>query len=225
MNNPMNRWWIRPLLLHSIRSSVRRDLAGVWVYGPVPTGGAILAPNHQSWWDGYLLKEVAAGRGQPCHVLMTREQLARFPFLRLVGAADASELRPLARAARGGAWVVVFPEGEISPQGQVNEVQPGAAWLARQAGVPVIPVAVRVVMRGAQWPEAFVRFGLPCPPPDLKTTLNALLAGLDADLRSTQPDFPPAGYLRWVTGRASLHDEVSLPSRLLIRLGGFKKES
>ena len=64
MNNPRNRWWIRPLLLHSIRSSVRRDLAGVWVYGPVPTGGAILAPNHQSWWDGYLLKEVAAGRGQ-----------------------------------------------------------------------------------------------------------------------------------------------------------------
>lgn len=220
----MNHWWMKPLLMHSIRSSVRRELAGVWVYGPLPAGGAVLAPNHHSWWDGYLLKDIAAGCGQPFHVLMTREQLARFPFLQLVGAADASNLRPLVRAAREGAWVVLFPEGEINPQGQVQTVQPGAAWLARQAGVPVVPVAVRVVMRGSQRPEAFVRFGLPCPARELATELNALVSALDADLQSTHPDHPPAGYLRWVRGQASLHDHVSLPSRLLIKLGGFKRQ-
>ena len=214
-----------PLLRHSLRSSVRRELAGVWLRGPLPAGGAILAPNHHSWWDGYLLVEVAAGVRHPYRVLMTGRQLGRFPFLRLIGAADEHDLRALVRAARGGAWVVVFPEGEISPQGQVKRVQPGAAWLARQAGVPLVPVAVRVVMRGAQWPEAFVRFGPPCAAAELPAALNAVLSALDADLQDTPPDLPPAGYLRWVRGQASLSDQVSLPSRMLVKLGGFGGES
>ena len=217
----LTHWWIRPLLRRSIRASVRRELAGVWVRGPLPRGGAVLAPNHHSWWDGYLLGELAASVGQPCRFLMTGRQLARFPFLRLVGAAAPAEVRGLVRSARAGAWVVIFPEGEIRPQGRLGAVHPGAAWAARQAGVPLIPVAVRVLMRGAQWPEAFVRFGVPCPPADLPGALDKLLAALDADLSAAHPDHPPAGYLSWVRGRASVHDRVDLPSRALSWLGGF----
>lgn len=220
----MNHWWIRPMLRHSIRSSVRRELAGVWLRGPLPSGGAVLAPNHHSWWDAYLLGEIAASLGQQCRFLMSGQQLARFPFLRLVGAADRAELRSLVRSAKRGAWVIVFPEGEIRPQGQVKEIQAGAAWMAGQAGVPLIPVGVRVIMRGSQWPEAFVRFGEPCGAGELEHQLNMVLQALDADLQAAHPDHSPAGYLRWVQGKASLHDEVDFPSRLLIRLGGFGKD-
>lgn len=210
------------LLRRSIRSSLRRGLAGVWVRGEAPTGGAVLAPNHHSWWDAYLLGGLADGLGQDCRFLMSERQLARFPFLHAVGAADKRELRALLRAARSGAWVVVFPEGAIRPAGRVGAVQPGAGWLARQAGAALVPVGLRVVMRGGQWPEAFVRFGAACGAADLQGQLNAVLAALDADLLAADPDQPPAGYLRWMRGRASLSDEVGLASRLLTRLGGFR---
>ena len=221
----MIRPLVAPLLRRSIRSSLRRDLAGVWLRGPLPVGGAVLAPNHHSWWDAYLLGEVAASLGQDCRFLMTQRQLSRFPFLREVGAVDERSLRILVRAARGGAWVVVFPEGAIRPAGELRGVQAGAAWLAQRAGVPLVPVALRVLMRGSQWPEAFVRFGATCPADTLAERLNTLLAALDQDLRDTDPDLAPDGYLRWVQGRASRHERVDLASRLLIRLGGFEEQS
>lgn len=220
----VNHPWIIPLLRHSIRSSLRRELAGVWVRGEFPTGGAVLAPNHHSWWDGYLLAELAWALRQPCQILMTARQLSRFPFLQLVGARYPKHLRPVVRAAQAGAWVVIFPEGEIRPQGRVGHLHAGAAWAARQSGTALYPVAVRVAMRGSQQPEAFVRFGAACPPEALETALNDVLAALDADLAASDPDFPPAGYLRLVQGRGSRHDKVGLPSRMLARLAGMRSE-
>lgn len=219
----MIRPWVAPLLRSSIRGSLRRDLAGVWLRGPVPVGGAVLAPNHHSWWDAYLLGEVAASLGQECRFLMTERQLSRFPFLKEVGALEARSLKTLVRSAQGGAWAVVFPEGAIQPAGEVRGLQAGAAWTAQQAGVPLIPVAVRVLMRGSQWPEAFVLFGDACPAGALAERLRALLHTLDQELSETDPDLPPAGYLRWVQGKASRHDQVDLASRLLIRLGGYAR--
>jgi 1-acyl-sn-glycerol-3-phosphate acyltransferase len=36
--------------------------------------------------------------------------------------------------------LLVYPEGGRSPAGTIREFQPGAAWIARRAGVPVVPV-------------------------------------------------------------------------------------
>lgn len=218
-----HRFWIAAMLRASIRRNVQRDLAGVWLKGQWPTGGAVLAPNHHSWWDGYVLAELAWAGGQDFKIMMTPRQLGRFPFLQLVGAVDTAALRPLVRSARAGAWVVIFPEGAIQSAGPIAEWHGGAGWLARAAGVPLIPVALRVVVRGAQWPEAFVRVGRPCAPAALAEHLEALRQELDNDLRQADPDFPPAGYLRAVQGRSSVHDRVSLPARLLTRLSGFKE--
>ena len=215
------RWdWAGELVRGSIRRSVRTDLAGVFVTGPLPAGGAVLAPNHQSWWDGYLLAELALQLGQGCRVMMTERQLARFPFLRRVGAIGTGEVRAAVRFARSGGWVVVFPEGALQPPGPPAALHPGAAWAARQAGVPLVPVGLRVLVRGAQKPEGFARFGPPTPPTELPDGLRRVVAGLDADLHAADPDFPPAGYLRWVRGAASVHDRPGLPARLLTRLTG-----
>ena len=217
----MNRQdWAGKLVRGSIRRSLRTDLAGVYVTGPLPLGGAVLAPNHQSWWDGYLLGELAWQLGHDCRVMMTGRQLARFPFLRRVGAIGTGEVRAGVRHAHQGGWVVLFPEGALQPPGPVGPLHPGAAWVARQADVSLIPVGLRVLVRGAQKPEAFVRFGLPVPPGDLPDALGRTVARLDADLHAADPDFPPAGYLRWVRGAASVHDRPPLPARWLTRLTG-----
>ncbi|WP_272976014.1 lysophospholipid acyltransferase family protein [Deinococcus geothermalis] len=210
---------VAALLRANIRRSLRTGLGGVWVYGSLPAGNAVLAPNHHSWWDGYVLGEVAATLGADFRVLMTARQLARFPFLRRVGALGIQELRPAVRAARRGAWVVVFPEGAIQPAGPLREVKPGAAWIARAAGVPLVPVALRVVLRGGQLPEAYLRCG-PAVTADLAAALARELTALDADLAGSDPEQPLAGYLRLVLGRASDHERLAWLSRALTRLTG-----
>ena len=44
---------------------------------------------------------------------------------------------------RSGWSMVIYPEGGRSPDGWGQEFRPGAAFLAKQAGVPVVPVLIR----------------------------------------------------------------------------------
>lgn len=189
-----------------ISRSVRTGLRGVWLRGPLPQSGAVLAPNHHGWWDGYVLREVALTFGAEFKVLMTGRQLSNFPFLRRVGALRTDELRAARRAVEAGAWLVVFPEGALQPPGPLGPLQPGAAWLARSAGVPLVPVALRVVLRGQQQPEAYLRFGQPVSGPQLAETLAAELSILDAELATCDPEEPLPGYLR-ISGRAGSQNE------------------
>ncbi|WP_221089307.1 lysophospholipid acyltransferase family protein [Deinococcus aquaedulcis] len=216
---PGHHPWATALLARSVQGSVRGNLGGVWVRGPVPTGGAVLAPNHHSWWDGYVLWAVAGWAGADFSVLMSPGQLARFPFLRRLGALRADEVRAGVRRARGG-WLVVFPEGALHPAGPLQAAAPGAGWTARQAGVPLVPVALRVTLRGAQWPEAYARFGQPVAAAELPAALQRELAALDHDLQTSDPERPLAGYLRAVPGRQSRSARLDLPSRLLTLITG-----
>ncbi len=218
----LNHWWITPLVRHSIRQNLRGSLAGVWLYGPLPRGAAVLAPNHASWWDGYLLAELGWACPHPFQIMMTDAELARFPFLRLIGARGQRETRSLRRGLRAGAWAVVFPAGEIRHPAALLPLQPGAAWLAGREGVPLIPVAVRVVLRGSQWPEAFLRLGEPCAPDKLGSALTAVLVQLERDLETVPTDQPPPGYLCLLRGRAGRHDRVDWPSRMLAWLAGMR---
>ncbi|MBZ9751836.1 lysophospholipid acyltransferase family protein [Deinococcus sp. HMF7604] len=206
--------WATALLSRSIQRSVRGGLAGVWVRGALPTGGVVLAPNHHSWWDGYVLREVAWWAGTPFSVLMTARQLGRFPFLRRVGALRADEVRTGVRRAQAG-WLAVFPEGALQPAGPLGTVAPGAAWIAQTAGVPLVPVALRVTLRGGQWPEAYLRFGPAVAGPALPRAIAHELAALDAELVSSDPEQPLAGYLRAVPGRLSRSDRVGWAAQLL----------
>jgi 1-acyl-sn-glycerol-3-phosphate acyltransferase len=57
----------------------------------------------------------------------------------------ASAIRSLGRAAekvRGGASVILFPEGTRSRDGRLGRFKRGAFHLALEAGVPVVPVAI-----------------------------------------------------------------------------------
>lgn len=212
------------ILRRSVGRSLRGSLASVSIAGQRPRSATVLAANHASWWDGYLLGALAGSVGRTSSTMMTSRQLARFPFLRLVGAVDTGGARELVRRARRGQWVVVFPEGRMRSGPGLGPLHPGAEWVARGAGVPLVPVALRVVVRGAPQPEALVRFGEPLtaphPPQRLEDALAALVTRLDADIAASDPEQPVPGYRVVLRGSAARRDDDGPAVRALARLTG-----
>jgi 1-acyl-sn-glycerol-3-phosphate acyltransferase len=203
-----------------VRRSVTTGLQGVWVRGNLPTGGAIIAPTHQSWWDGYVLYDLCAHLGQPYTVLMTARQLANFPFLRRLGAIPDTQPRPALRAAKAGAWVIVFAEGKLRPAGPLGPLLPGAGWLAEASGAPLVPLALRVIMRGQQQPEAYLRFGKSVKLKELAAAMTHELAVLDTELLTSDPEQPLAGYLRVSRPKGSQNQRLAGASTWLARISG-----
>lgn len=117
----------------------------------LPPGGAVLVSNHQSVVDIPLL--LSAFR-RPVKFLAKRE-LGEIPlFGRAMAAAgnlfvdrddprDAVHmLRDAGARVRGGALLVVFPEGTRSADGSIGEFKPGAFYLAQRSGAPVVPLYI-----------------------------------------------------------------------------------
>jgi 1-acyl-sn-glycerol-3-phosphate acyltransferase len=107
-----------------------------------------------------------------------------FPVVR--GTPDRAALRQVLDLIGQGHAVLVYPEGHRSPDGRLQRPHPGAGFLARMAGVPILPVALwgteRVLPLGAKWPRrapAHLHFGDAAPLPD-ESPQGARLTNQDA---------------------------------------------
>jgi len=145
--------------------------------GPaLPEGPAVIAANHYSHVDPVLVSLTAR---RPLRYLAVDELYGNSRFFdRLtlwMGAIPVSRTRAplgalkiaLAELAAGGT-VGLFPEGvRVWRWGEVDPKR-GAAWLARRAGVPLIPVALAgtdlVMGRGAGGISRSPVTGIRCPP-------------------------------------------------------------
>jgi len=128
-----------------------RPLAGIgWrVEGPIPTGPALLAAQHQSAFETLLWTVLL-----PDFAFVLKRELLRIPLfgpmLEVAGmiavdrAAGAAALRGLLRegtaAAEAGRQIVIFPQGTRTASGTVAALHPGIAALAQRTGLDVIPV-------------------------------------------------------------------------------------
>jgi 1-acyl-sn-glycerol-3-phosphate acyltransferase len=77
-------------------------------------------------------------------------------------------LRNSQKALEKGQNLLIFPEGSRSPDGWSREHRPGAAYLAKRCGVPVVPIYLdgtgSVLPKGRNWPRrarCAVVFGQP----------------------------------------------------------------
>ena len=66
-----------------------------------------------------------------------------FPIDRGNPRKTATSLRNVIEGVKGGKSLAVFPEGTRTPDGQLQEFQPGAFKIALRAGVPIVPVSIR----------------------------------------------------------------------------------
>jgi 1-acyl-sn-glycerol-3-phosphate acyltransferase len=114
-----------------------------------PTGPALLIANHQSFLDPPLLG-IAARR----HLTyLARETLFINPvfgwFIRSVGAVPIDQegfarqgLKTILEQLQKGKAVLVFPEGERTPHGQMQPLKPGIMLLIKRVQTAIIPVGI-----------------------------------------------------------------------------------
>ena len=207
LQNALERW-IALIIPVIIRCSLKTGLGGVYVRGNWEAfpRTAVIALNHHSWWDGYLLWLIRLKISRCVGGLMDPEQLARFRFFRRLGMIDARRVREVLKRLQEGQSMFIFPEGDLKQPGSVKHVFKGAAYLSSKAGVPLIPIACRVVLRGGECPEAFLNIGIPRDKErhsetDLISVLNLLLAEVDSAISSADPQVVPEGFSTWIRGR------------------------
>jgi 1-acyl-sn-glycerol-3-phosphate acyltransferase len=143
-------------------------------------GSVVLAPTHRSRWDGILIA-FAAGRlvtGRDMHFMVTQDEAEGLQgwILKRLGGFPINPKNPSVASLRYGIKVlqdhqmmVVFPEGNIFRNHEINPLKPGLIRLALQAesnqpglGIKVVPITLRYSHAIPRWGcEVMIRIGKP----------------------------------------------------------------
>jgi 1-acyl-sn-glycerol-3-phosphate acyltransferase len=145
-----------------------------------PDGGFVLAANHTSNFDPWPL-------GLPLYPdrylrFMAKSELYWWPLRHVLdgggafpvrrGERDQAAIETATRLVRDGHVVVMFPEGTRRKKGLVKKHQPrahtGAARIALEGGVPLVPAAIKGADRLARLGPLAVAYGPPIPLDDLR---------------------------------------------------------
>jgi 1-acyl-sn-glycerol-3-phosphate acyltransferase len=176
-------------------------------------GPAVLVANHVSFADWLIAASISP---RPVRFVMTHEY-ARLPLVRfLMRGAKVIEIAPqkidpelrqrafdrIARELADGELVFLFPEGQLTADGELQPFRRGIELIVERTPVPVIPMAViglwgsffsraggRALSRPFRrfWSRVTVRIGDPVPPEDV--TAHGL-AELVAELGGWDPPEP-----------------------------------
>ena len=147
-------------------------------------GGCVVVANHSSHADTAVLLAALPAGAQPVFAAAADYwfdvPVRRFVASSLIGILPVrrsgkdtyAQLLAAARPAlKAGRTVVIYPEGTRSTDGSIAEFRSGAVRLARDCGVPIVPVAVlgtaEVLPKGASFishAPMQVRIGEPVDP-------------------------------------------------------------
>jgi 1-acyl-sn-glycerol-3-phosphate acyltransferase len=117
----------------------------------LPEGPKIIAPNHPSTTDPFLVTGLVA---EPMSILID-DRLFKVPvfgrYLHLTGHVPVvngngrKAFEVAKRLLQAGRSIAIFPEGAVSPsEGGLRRPRTGAARLALCTGVPIVPVGIHL---------------------------------------------------------------------------------
>lgn len=197
------------------------------------TGGAVLAVNHTAYLDFMEVGLVGRASGRNVRYMMKAElEHGIVGFLmkhcKAIGVDRTAGAQSYARAVtalRDGEIVVVYPEATISRSFELKEFKSGAARMAIEAGVPIIPMTIWGAQRvwtkdipkklGRHHFPINIRVGAPVTPVEsvdaltgeLRSSMEKLL-----DLAQRGYHMPPGE--RWVPAR--LGGTAPTPERAIV---------
>jgi len=193
---------VRPPLLYNVVAvfswPVLHGLFRLRVQGRehVPeSGGYVLACNHLSnfdpWplgmplWPGHWLRFMAKSELYWWPATYILDAAGAFPVHR--GRADVEAVQTAVRLAREGNVVVMFPEGTRRTKGLVKRhharARSGAARIALEAAVPLVPAAVAGTDRLLRLGPLRIAYGAPIETDDLQASGGMRQASQEATER------------------------------------------
>jgi 1-acyl-sn-glycerol-3-phosphate acyltransferase len=163
----------------------------------LPSGGFVLAANHVSNLDPWAL-------GMPLFPqrwlrFMAKSELYWWPLSKVLdaggafrvrrGIGDVAAVSTAVELVRSGEVVVMFPEGTRRRKGLRKKLaarpHTGAARIARRAGSPLVPAAIKGTENLARIEQWRVAYGEPIEPErDAEATTERLMGEIDALYRS-----------------------------------------
>jgi 1-acyl-sn-glycerol-3-phosphate acyltransferase len=203
----------RPTFTWLLCAIIVRLIARLRVQGSrqMPDGPAVYACNHLSWLDPLVIV-VALGPRRPVVFLAAREHIERRRPLDWITArlglvikvdrtamGQRGTLRAAERALASGASLALFPEGRVNVTAEaLLPLEPGAAAIARRAGVPLVPLAVAGSRELHLCRSVVLSCGTPIVTGRTHRDDAATTARLHDDLLALLPPTPPLG--RWRGG-------------------------
>jgi 1-acyl-sn-glycerol-3-phosphate acyltransferase len=202
------------LVVYRLIALLRRPLTLLYRIRPegwerIPAGAAVLAANHDSVLDPFVLPIATRRRVH----FMAKAELFRYPVLRQLmlsagtfpverGAGDGSAITRGVELLRRGELVSVFPQGTCLPFRE-RPWRRGVARLALEAGAPLVPVCLVGTERAVRphrvklgLPRIRIVIGEPLAPEGTASELTARLEAAVEELR--RPYGPPAHV--WIDG-------------------------
>ncbi|NKY28231.1 lysophospholipid acyltransferase family protein [Nocardia gamkensis] len=184
------------------------------------SGGAVLAVNHTAYLDFMEVGLVGRKSGRNVRFMMKAElEHGIVGFLmkhcKAIGVDRTAGAQSYARAVtalREGELVVVYPEATISRSFELKEFKSGAARMALEADVPIVPLIIWGAHRiwtkdiprqlGRHNFPINIRIGAPIPPDAPREQLTATLrTRMNELLDRAQRDYPMEEGARWVPVR------------------------
>ena len=136
----------------------------------IPQGPCIIAPNHQSFFDGLFVASFIKRSTMRKTYFYVKKKHVKSRFLQLMARRNnvivmdlhnelKESIQKLAEVLRRGRNIIIFPEGTRTNDGSIGEFKKTFAILSAELNVPIVPVVINgaydALPRGKHLPHLF----------------------------------------------------------------------
>lgn len=140
----------------------------------IPDGPFILAPNHQSFFDGLFVTVFLKNKIMKKTYFYAKEKHIQSKLLKFIAAKNnvivmdlndlKTSLQKMAEVLKRGKNIIIFPEGTRTHTGELGDFKKTFAILSRELNVPIVPVAIEgaynALPRGTHFPKPFKKINV-----------------------------------------------------------------
>ncbi len=168
---PLPRTWFTGRLFVKLSKFIFTLYFGLKAKGQdrIPDGPVILAPNHQSFFDGLFVASFLKNRTIKNTYFYAKDQHVKQGWLRFMAnrhnviVMDLNNLKDsiqkMGEALKSKKNLIIFPEGTRTVNGKLGEFKRTFAILSKELNIPIVPVSIKgayeALPKGSFFPKPF----------------------------------------------------------------------